>query len=328
MSLEPDRRACNGANTEGPFGQGRPKKASAVLGVGIATLDVINSVTRYPDEDDEVRACSQRIVRGGNCANTLSVLSALGHRCSWAGTLADDVGADLIRSDLIARGIDIDNARTIAGGATPTSYITLSRATGSRTIVHHRDLPELRAADLEDIDFSAFDWCHLEGRNPPETAALIARLGSQHPGVAISVEIEKHRPGIDRLFTLPADRLSVILVSRAFAAHQGAEEPRRFLKSFSQRCRTSLVILAWGADGAYGMGLDGKVQFAPAYAPERVVDTIAAGDVFNAAAIHALLNGSPLERVLTYANRLAGHSCGREGIDDTLASLYPASATD
>ena len=51
-----------------------------ILGIGIATLDVINIVDEYPREDDEIRANGQRIARGGNVTNTLVVLSQLGHQ--------------------------------------------------------------------------------------------------------------------------------------------------------------------------------------------------------------------------------------------------------
>ena len=64
-----------------------------VLGVGIATLDLVNEVDRYPAEDAEIRARAQRVGRGGNCTNTLAVLAQLGHACSWAGTLGDDAAA-------------------------------------------------------------------------------------------------------------------------------------------------------------------------------------------------------------------------------------------
>ena len=36
-----------------------------ILAVGIATLDIINLVDSYPSEDTEVRALSQRKLRGG-----------------------------------------------------------------------------------------------------------------------------------------------------------------------------------------------------------------------------------------------------------------------
>jgi ketohexokinase len=293
----------------------KPARAARILGVGIATLDIINQVERYPAEDDEVRALGQRILRGGNCANTLAVLSALGHHCHWAGTLADDNGATLIRQDLVARDIDLTAAKIIPGGATPTSYITLSHASGSRTIVHHRDLPELDAADLAAVDLQAFDWVHLEGRNPGETAKLIDRIAAECPELPISVEIEKPRPGIEALFRLPDTAPSIIIVARAFAQQQGAEDPEAFLERFARQCNASLLLLPWGAAGAYALSNSGERYFAPAQPPARIIDTIAAGDVFNAGAIHALVQHSPVDQVLEAANALAGRSCGQFGID-------------
>ncbi len=289
--------------------------AARILGVGIATLDIINQVERYPAEDDEVRALSQRILRGGNCANTLAVLSELGHRCHWAGTLADDSGASLICQDLAARGIDLSAAKVIPDGATPTSYITLSRASGSRTIVHHRDLPELAAADLAAVDLKDFDWVHLEGRNPGETAKIIARIAAERPELPISLEIEKPRPGIEVLFQLPGTGLSLIIVARAFAQQRGADDPETFLEHFATQCNASLLLLPWGAAGAFARSNNGEHYFAPAQAPARIIDTIAAGDVFNAGAIHALLQHKPVAQILEVANALAGRSCGQLGID-------------
>ncbi|MCF7978967.1 MAG: ketohexokinase [Chromatiaceae bacterium] len=296
------------------------KHPASVLGVGIATLDIINQVECYPAEDAEARAGAQRLLRGGNCANTLAVLSELGHHCRWAGTLADDLGAAQIRDDLTARNIDITGATSMRGGATPTSYITLSRATGSRTIVHHRDLPELSAADFAQIDLTNLDWAHFEGRNPAETEAMIARVTAECPGLPISVEIEKPRPGIERLFRLPSGRQTLLIVSRAFAEQQGAREPEAFLQAFASNCDARLLILPWGAKGAYALTEARELLFAPAHPPETLVDTIAAGDVFNAAVIDALLQDADLAEVLKRANALAGRSCGQLGIDGLSAT--------
>ena len=45
-----------------------------ILGIGIATLDIINEVDGYPVEDSEQRALAQRQRTGGNVTNTLTVL--------------------------------------------------------------------------------------------------------------------------------------------------------------------------------------------------------------------------------------------------------------
>jgi ketohexokinase len=43
-----------------------------ILAVGIATLDIINTVERYPLLDGETRALSQHKTRGGNATNLAS----------------------------------------------------------------------------------------------------------------------------------------------------------------------------------------------------------------------------------------------------------------
>jgi ketohexokinase len=292
------------------------KRTARVLGVGIATLDVINEVAAYPGEDAEVRALGQTMSRGGNATNSLSVLAQLGHRCAWAGTLGDDPQSIEILRDLAHQGIDASACVRVAGGRTPTSYVTLSRATGSRTIVHHRDLPELAAPAFSGVDLGPLDWVHFEGRAPEQTALMLADCATRRPDLPVSLEIEKHRAGIERLLTGPR----VLIYSRAYALAAGHPDPARFLAGQWERTSAELLILPWGAEGAYGQLRGQEVLFAPARRPRRVIDTLGAGDVFNAAAVDGLIAGLGLQTLLERANRLAGHKCGRRGLDGLVAS--------
>lgn len=307
-----------------------------VLGVGIATLDIVNRVACYPPEDAEVRALGQRASRGGNAANTLAVLRQLGRCCRWAGTLAEDAGAALIRDDLDRRGIGRSGSVSLTGSATPTSYITLSEATGSRTIVHHRDLAELGAGDFARVSLDGCAWVHFEGRNPEATAEMIARVHRVRPELPVSIEIEKPRFGIEALFRKPvatgARGLRVLIFARAYAeAGGGGMDARAFLHEQAQRCDADLLVAPWGADGAYGLRREADVVHVAAHRPARVIDTLAAGDVFNAGIIDALLASDTVAlddrrvaQVLGHANRLAGHGCGIDGLDALVDSARAA----
>ncbi len=292
--------------------------ADVVLGVGIAVVDVVNQVDDYPPEDAEVRAVDQRIVRGGNCANSLAVLAQLGRRCRWVGTLAADAGAELIAADLHRHRIDLDYAVRHGDGATPTSYIAVSRATGSRTIIHHRDLPELDAAGFAAVPVRDCCWAHFEGRNPEQTASMIRRVREAAPDLPISIEIEKPRPGLDRLLEAATGPV-VLIYSRAYAETLAATDPEAFLAHRARTLGTWLSVLPWGAQGAY-LARQGKPPVhLPAAPVATVVDTLAAGDCFNAGLIDALLDGLPPEAAVGRANRIAGYKCGRRGLDGLIA---------
>lgn len=276
-----------------------------VLLVGIATLDIINEVERYPHEDAEVRTLGQHTRLGGNAANTAVVLRQLDCDCEFMGCLANDSGAAYVRSALTAAGIGLSHAPVIPNGATPTSYIALSRDNGSRTIIHHRDLPELRCRDFTHINTDDYDWFHFEGRNVDVTAAMLRAIAGRTP---TSVEIEKPRADIETLFPL-AD---VLLFSRHYALSMGHNDPRAFLENLHTNLPRQRLICAWGEAGAAAMER-GNYHWADAPRLAQVVDTVGAGDTFNAGIIGALLTGHSLPDALHAAVRLASRKCAQTG---------------
>ncbi len=291
-----------------------------ILGVGIATLDIINSVDGFPAEDAEVRAIAQRVVRGGNAANTLAVLAQFGHRCELLAVLADEADGRRIRLLLEGEGVGSGLCPLLPGKA-PTSYVSLNTRNGSRTIVHYRDLPELAEAHFARLGLAPFDWLHFEGRNVEATARMLARAAAERPELPRSLEVEKPRAGIEALFP----RADLLFFSRAYAEHHGHLDPLAFLAAMARRAPQALLVCGWGADGAYGRGHDGVPLHAPALTPARLVDTLGAGDTLNAGVIHRLAAGDTLAEALSFGARLAGLKCGLEGFQG-LAQVEAAHA--
>lgn len=274
-----------------------------ILLVGTATLDIVFTLDRYPAEDDEVRAQGLRTCRGGNAGNTAVVLAQLGHRCHFAGVLADAPETAVIERDFARFGVDFATSPRMPGQP-PTSSIQLTNA--SRTIVHYRNLPELTAEQFAQIELAPFDWIHFEGRNVPELLKMLAHVRASRPGLPVSLELEKPRAGMEAVLGLPA----VLICARGYARHCGFEEPQGFLSWLHGRTPQAEIAVAWGDAGAHGMSRGGEISFSRAFPPSRVVDTLGAGDTFNAGLIGALADGAGLAAALERGCRLAGKKCG------------------
>ena len=277
--------------------------------VGVATLDIVNHVERYPEEDSEVRALAQSQRMGGNAANTAVVLAQLGVQAYWVGNLSESTS--IVDQSFARHGVDASLAERIRNGMMPTSYILLNEANGTRSIVHFRDLPEYSAERFLELDLRSFDWVHFEGRAVDQLAPMLRRARGMC-GLPVSLEVEKPRDGIEELF----EQADLLLFSRAYAQAQGFADAPALLRSLPQGL---LATCTWGEQGAWAVDHDGRILHAAATPLDSVVDTLGAGDVFNAAMVYALSGGRSVAQALQAAVDLASSQCAHEGL--TLANV-------
>jgi ketohexokinase len=279
-----------------------------ILCVGSAVVDLVFSVPHHPAEDEELRATALRVDAGGNAANSARVLRGLGHEVSLAAVLADHPSGAPLEEGLRRAGVDLAPCRRVAG-LPPVSAVLLAQPGGHRTIVHHRDTPEYGLDEFARLDLSRWRWVHFEARPGPETARMVRHARLFRPDQLISIEVEKVRPGIEVCF--PLARL--VLFSRGFVEASGFPRPEGFLRELRGRFPFTVFSAAWGAEGAWAIEADGTLHHAPAAPPPEVVDTLGAGDTFNAGMIGALCTGKSLRVALEEACGLAGRKVGQAG---------------
>ncbi|XP_002913823.1 ketohexokinase isoform X4 [Ailuropoda melanoleuca] len=290
-----------------------------ILCVGLVVLDIINVVDKYPEEDTDSRCLSQRWQRGGNASNSCTVLSLLGAPCAFMGSLAPGPVADFLVADFRQRGVDVSQVAWQSRGETPCSCCIINNSSGSRTIVlYDTNLPDVSAADFDKVDLTRFKWIHIEGRNASEQVRMLQRI-EQHnatrpPGqrIRVSVEVEKPREELFQLFGYG----DVVFVSKDVAKHLGFRSAGEALRGLYGRVRKGAVLIcAWAEEGADALGPDGRLLHSDAFPPPRVVDTLGAGDTFNASVIFSLSQGKSMQEALRFGCQVAGKKCGLQGYD-------------
>ncbi|XP_026855646.2 ketohexokinase isoform X2 [Electrophorus electricus] len=228
-----------------------------------------------------------------------------------------------IVGDFVRRGVDISGMAWQERGETPCACCVVCPTTGTRTVVlSDTNLPDVSAEDFSKLDLSQYKWIHWEGRNAEEQIKMIEKVREynskqqrEENRITISVEIEKTREPLYQLF--PCGDL--VFISKDVAIHFGFHSAASALRGLYSRLRKGAVLIcAWAEKGADALCPDGVLVHSDAFPPERLVDTLGAGDTFNASVIYTLSRGGSLQEALTFGCQIAGKKCGIHGYDGIL----------
>ncbi|MCK4708534.1 MAG: carbohydrate kinase [Gammaproteobacteria bacterium] len=280
---------------------------STILLVGNCVLDKVWELEYFPQQDKEMRALGSTQVLGGNACNSAQILAQLGDDVELMSSLAEDSTARWILQELKKLGISTTFCVQHAGCSTAQSSIWLNSQNGSRTIVHHRDLPELTVNELKRVPLEHYEWIHFEGRN---IASLLEYLPQLKKLVCpVSLEIEKNREGIEQLLPF----INTVIVSSAYLESKQitAEQCLKSLRKYNSELNIACTL---GASGLLAQDHSGKLIHLAAEQVDRVVDTVGAGDCFIAGLIHRLHKQHDFESALIYANKLAAQKIQLKGM--------------
>ncbi|KAJ5542240.1 hypothetical protein N7535_004663 [Penicillium sp. DV-2018c] len=307
--------------------------------IGACYLDTVLTVPHYPDEDAKLRATRLSRRRGGNCANTLEVLGQL----LQDRVTSDDSSLDLIsvlpsESSVATQQITsslgplvrVDKCIFREEFTEPaSSYIIASQSTSTRTIVNYNELPEMTQAEFATAvaplrAVAGRPWFHFEGRSPEATLECIHYVRDQFPASKISVEVEKPgRPGLQEL----ADTADVVIYSKAWAQSNGHASAKDCLEDQALKTsRPTLLCCTWGHDGAAALEPQtGNFAHVPAHLTGlEVIDTIGAGDTFNAGLLYGLIwrqQDWDFRKTLEFANLVAGLKVTQDGFQNLQRAL-------
>lgn len=294
------------------------KAVKPVLCVGCTVIDFVTLNRIYPKEDTDGRCLDGYWQRGGNASNVCTVLRSLDADVAFFGMLSKSAAFSVLPEDLRRRGIDISHCIETEKDP-PFSSVMIVQETGSRTIVHcNKNYPYVTWEDFNNIDLSLYGWVHFEARHPEETIKMIRSVrehNSEHKdAITISLDFESTYERNIELCGL----CDYVVFSKELAAKQGwitAEETCRQLASVIQSPRP-IIICPWGSTGATFIDTSRECHKVDAFKPEKVVDTLGAGDSFMAGFIYSTyILRSSVRDAVEFSNRVAGHKIAKFGYD-------------
>jgi fructokinase len=284
-------------------------------------------------------------VVGGSCLNIAVGMARLGAPAGFVGGISTDLFGRMIADHASASGVDLryatrsDHQTTLAFVRTvdgEPQYGFYDAATASRNWVYRRGAiasDGMAFADIRAIHVGSTTLTHDVG-----AAQALAMVEDARGSVTISFD-PNCRPNlvtdksryVDRMnaFAAKADIVRMSDVDFEFLDGAGDHAPRA---ASLIAAGAGLVVITRGIKGAQAWHQQAGVV--EVQAPTvKVVDTIGAGDSFQAALLFALraigrigraslaqITPGELSRVLSFAADCAAFTCGRAGADPPRAS--------
>ena len=295
-----------------------------IVGLGLATIDVMTLVPRLPGRDEVFPARRILLEGGGPVATALVAAARLGASTAYLGPIAPTTWGALTRAGLEAQRVDTGHAPERAAGEQPCAVILVDEPTGQRSILYERgDLQDLAPAEVPAGLVTSARALHLDGVYP-EAACHAAEMARQ-AGVVVSFDggAGVDWDGTEGLLSL----VDLMVVARRFAEEMtGLSDPLEAGQSLLESYEPRQVVITDGVRGSWcwetvqgtaGSRTGSQSIHQPALAVD-VVDTTGAGDVYHGAYLYAFLQGWPARRCLAFAAATAALKCqelgGRAGI--------------
>ncbi len=288
--------------------------------VGSVNMDVITRTPRFPRPGETLTGTSLSFMPGGKGANQAVALARLGARVEMVGAIGGDILGGRYGSVLAGEGVGIRGLAILSGATTGTASIAVSD-TGENEIVivpgaNARVTPEFVRNNAGLIESAGFLLVQLEIPldSVLEACRLARRAGTRvilDPAPAPTAPLPEELYSLVDVIT-PNETEAALLTGADTATEEGIEKAARTL--LSRGVKT--VVVKAGARGAYCAEGSSFIRV-PGFSV-TTVDTVAAGDSFNAALAFALSRGDSLTRAIRYANAVGAISTTREGAQSAM----------
>lgn len=277
---------------------------------------------------------------GGAELNVAIGCSRLGLNTKWVSRLGNDEFGKYIFNFVRGEGLDMSDVKLVDGYPTSVHFKEILEDGSGRTFYYRSNSPTtmLSSQDFNQSILSGAKLLHVTGVFPAvdpsknidliKQAVILAKqqgmLVSLDPNIRLKLWSKEEArealisllPYVDILLT--GDEEAEILF--------GTSDPDE-IKEEIRKYEIEYLAVKQGERGAVGYHQENKVVSA-AIKPSKVIDTVGAGDGFDAGFIYGILQGWKLDRILTFANTVgsmvvsvSGDNEGLPYLDDLLIKM-------
>jgi len=283
-----------------------------VVGLGLATLDVLIRLKDMPTWQERNQASGFRFDGGGLVGTAMVAAARLGARAGFIGTAGSDESAELKLRSFVESGVDLSRLVRRDGPEDQVMLVYVHQETGERVFagVHSGPRRPIHPEELDKAYITSADYLHIDGllhqeatlqavRWMQEAGKTVVMDGSRTNG-PIRQEHQDLVPYVDVLITGEGFARALTGIDDIWQAGQAVLDlgPRIFIETVGER-------------GSYTITQDEQFHI-PAFEVD-VVDTTGAGDVFHGAYIVAMMHGWTPRQCALLSTAVSAIKCTRLG---------------
>lgn len=270
----------------------------------------------------ELLADRMMLTLGSSSAILAHNLSALGSRVGFQSRIGHDPLGEISIQRLAESGVDVSRVRQVEGKSTTGLTVILHHDAWRNILTYAGTISELTWEDL-DLDYLA-DARHFHLSSYYLQRALLPRVGElfqllKARGLTISLDTnddpdDRWEGGLQELLR----HVDVFLPNEREACKAaGTDDLETAIQKLSQM--VPLVVVKCGSKGA--LAQRGAERFSSPPRTVKTVDTIGAGDSFDAGFLHEFVRGANLEACLASGNLVGALSTTRPGGTEAFRDL-------